>query len=71
MLSLFEEAAKNIERVESLPEQAPLQQQLGQLLEQNKIIAHGLVVLEKYIREKSGAHFTPSSFEPKKLSRSF
>ena len=66
MLSLFEEAAKNIDKVENLQEQ-PLQQQLGQLLDQNKVIARGLVLIEKYIRERGGQGFSASSFEPKKL----
>ena len=50
ILSLFEEAAKNIEKAEL---KQPLAQQLEVLLEQNRTIAKGLVILEKYIREKS------------------
>ena len=50
LLSLFEDAARNLEKNES---QEPLARQLGMLLEQNKTIARGLVLLEQYVREKS------------------
>ncbi len=55
ILSLFEEAAKNIEKTEV---KEPLAQQLEALLEQNKVIARGLILLEKYIREKTPIGFT-------------
>lgn len=58
MLSLFEEAAKNIEKTEL---KEPLDKKLEELLEQNKIIARGLVLLEKYIREKQNTGLQPSS----------
>lgn len=63
LLDVFEAAAKNIERGEV---QEPLAQQLRGLLEQNKTIARGLLLLEKYVRERSGAS-TPMSFPPKEL----
>ncbi len=69
LLSLFEEAAKNMDRAEGIQENQPLGKQLEQLLEQNRVIARGLVLIEKYIRERSGNSFTPSTFEPKKLPR--
>ena len=58
LLSLFEEAAKNIEKTEL---KEPLAEKLNELLEQNKVIARGLVLIEKYIREKPGVGFQPSS----------
>src|SRR3989344_5060650 len=54
VLSLFEEAAKNIEKTEI---KEPLANQLETLLEQNKVIARGLILLEKYIREKTPMGF--------------
>ena len=65
LLSLFEEAAKNIERGEI---KEPLTKQLDALLEQNKVIARGLVLLEKYIREKSSFGL-PAYGQPKQLPR--
>ena len=62
LLSLFEEAAKNIEKSEM---KEPLAKQLEALLEQNKAIARGLVLLERYVREK-GSYGMPSSFEQTK-----
>jgi len=58
MLSLFEEAAKNIEKAETLEEQ-PLARKLESLIDQNKTIARGLLLLEKFIRDKTPAGFTP------------
>ena len=50
MLSLFEEAAKNIEKLDV---KEPLAKQLEELLEQNRTIAKGLLLIEKYIRDKT------------------
>ena len=66
LLSLFEEAAKNIERGEM---KEPLDKQLEALLEQNKTIARGLVLLERYIREKSSLGFQSSFDQPKPLPK--
>ena len=67
VLSLFEEAAKNIEKTEI---KEPLANQLETLLEQNKVIARGLILLEKYIREKTPMGFGDQpSFESKPLPR--
>lgn len=57
MFGLFEEAAKKIEEGEIL--QQPLAKQLQDLIEQNRTIARGLLVLERYIRERSAG--IPSS----------
>lgn len=65
LLNLFEDAAKSIEKSEF---KEPLAQQLETLLEQNKVIARGLILLEKYIREKTPIGFT-ASLEPKPLPR--
>lgn len=59
MLSLFEEAAKNIEQTED----GSLEKKLEALLEQNKIIARGLVLIEKYIRDKTTTGFKPSALD--------
>jgi hypothetical protein len=64
LLSLFEEAAKNIEKGEM---KEPLAKQLEGLLEQNKIIARGLVLLEKYIRDKTS--FGLQFDQPKQLPK--
>ena len=67
MLGLFEEAAKNIEKVQL---KEPLEKQLEELLEQNKVIARGLVLLEKFVRDKTSVGFERSTqLEPKPLPR--
>jgi hypothetical protein len=50
LLNVFKIAAKNIEKGEV---EVPLSRKLEALLEQNKQIARGLILLEKYVREKS------------------
>lgn len=60
MVSVFEEAAKHIKAGED----QPLMKRLEELLDQNRNLARGLILLEKYIKEK-----TPS-FEPKPLPKS-
>ncbi len=60
MLSLFEEAAKNIDQAEG---DGSLEKKLEALLEQNKIIARGLVLIEKYIRDKTTTGFKPSALD--------
>ena len=67
LLSLFEEAAKNIEMSEL---KEPLAHKLDELLEQNKVIARGLVLLEKYIRERPvTSGFQQSSLESRPLPK--
>ena len=53
MVNLFEEAAKHIKS----ETEEPLMKRLEVLLEQNKNLAHGLAMLESYVREKSMAGF--------------
>ena len=57
LLGLFEEAAKNIERTQV---KEPLTKQLEELLEQNKTIARGLVLIEKFVRDKTSVGFESS-----------
>ncbi|MDP2908739.1 MAG: hypothetical protein Q8N77_02940 [Nanoarchaeota archaeon] len=64
MVKIFEEAAKHIKEGTD----KPLMDKLQNLLEQNKTIAKGLVLLEKYVREKSV--MGPPQFQPKPLPRS-
>ncbi len=65
MFSLFEEASKHVAEVESSEAKiAALSVKLESLLEQNRSIAKGLILLEKYVRGKSG--FETSA--PKQLS---
>ena len=66
LLSLFEEAAKNIEKSEL---KEPLSKQLESLLEQNKVIARGLVLLERYIRDKTSLGLQSSFDQPKPLPK--
>ena len=65
LLSLFEEAAKNIEKLEV---KEPITRQLEELLEQNKTIARGLLLIEKYIREKTSVGLK-EDLSPKPLPR--
>lgn len=57
LLNLFEKAAKNIERGEV---EEPLARKLDALLEQNKIVARGLLLLEKFVRDKTSSGFSSS-----------
>ncbi len=66
VFSLFEEASKHVSEVESSEAKiAALSSKLESLLEQNKQIAKGLILLEKYVRGKSGLD---SAVAPKPLS---
>lgn len=49
MVTLFQQAAKHIKEGTD----QPLIKKIDELLEQNKSIAKGLILLEKYVREKS------------------
>ena len=60
-LSVFEKAASRIERGEI---EEPLAKKLEALIDQNKTIARGLVLLEKYVREKTTVGFS----SPKSLT---
>ena len=64
MVTIFGEAAKHIKEGTD----RPLMEKLQNLLEQNKTIAQGLIMLEKYVREKSVVG--TQSFQPKPLPRS-
>ena len=50
MLSLFEDAARNLSTTGE--EGTGLKTQLQELLEQNKTIARGLISIERYIRDR-------------------
>lgn len=62
MVEIFEEASKNIKTESS----EPLMRKLENLIDQNRNIARGLILLEKYVKEKSSF----SSFPPKPLPQS-
>ncbi|HLD15951.1 MAG TPA: hypothetical protein VJB94_05240 [Candidatus Nanoarchaeia archaeon] len=64
LLDVFESAAKAIEKGEV---EEPLAKKLEVLLDQNKNIARGLMLLERYVKDKS-LGFTPS-FPPKALPK--
>lgn len=55
-LNIFEKAASRIERGEI---EEPLAKKLESLIEQNRTIARGLLLLEKYVREKTTVGFAP------------
>jgi len=62
MVSLFQQAAKDIKQGTD----EPLIKKLEMLLEQNKNLSRGLLLLEKYVREKAAV----SAFPPKPLPKS-
>lgn len=53
LVNIFEEAAKNVANVEEDRRIKDLANKLEELLEQNKSLANGLLLLERYIRSKS------------------
>lgn len=62
LVMLFEEASKHVSEVESTEAQVTkLTGRLETLLEQNKAIAQGLLLLEKYIRGKTKLESSPKS----------
>ena len=64
LVSLFDEAAKHVGEVESTEARvALLSTKLEALLEQNKAIAHGLILLEKYVRGKSGLQTQTTEYQ--------
>ncbi len=55
LIDLFEGAAKQVKEVKSTDEQVTaLSAKLETLLEQNKNLARGLILLEQYVRGKTG-----------------
>lgn len=66
ILSMFSKAAEHIEKGEV---EQPLARKLEALLEQNRQIAKGLILLEKYVRDKA-IGLSSSSFPPKSLPKS-
>jgi len=62
MVKLFEEAATQVKSGTD----EPLMKKLEELLDQNKTIAKGLILLEKYVRERASAMpgFPPRSSVP-------
>jgi len=68
MLTIFEEAGKKVGEVELDEDKInALATKLEALLDQNKDIAKGLILLERYIRGRS--EYEMSSFSPKSLPR--
>lgn len=66
LVSLFEEASKHVSDVETTEAKIKsLSTKLEELLEQNKTIAQGLLLLEKYVRGRSGLEPSPG---PKQIS---
>ena len=53
LISIFEEAAKNVSDVSDDNRVKQLAEKLDSLLEQNKTLANGLLLLERYVRSKS------------------
>ena len=53
LVSIFEEAAKNVSNVGEDQKVRELAAKLEELLEQNKSLANGLLLLERYVRSKS------------------
>ena len=53
MLNVFEEASKHVMEVSEDKKVAELTDKLEELLEQNKTIAKGLLMLEQYVRKRS------------------
>ena len=60
LVSLFEEASKHVSEVETTEAKVKsLAEKLETLLEQNKSIAQGLLLLEKYVRGKTRLEGVP------------
>lgn len=64
MVKLFTEAGEHIKKGKY---EDPLLVKLDELLEQNKNIAKGLLLLERFVRERGS---TPTPFPPRPLSQS-
>ena len=67
LVGLFEEAAKNLDEVQSTEAKVnALTTKLETLLDQNKAIAQGLLLLEKYVRGKTGLN---TGSQPSQMSQ--
>ncbi len=65
LISLFEEASKHVSDAESTESKvASLANKLDALIEQNKAIAKGLMLLEKYVRGRSRLEGTSPGGSP-------
>jgi|SRR3989344_9242988 thiamine biosynthesis lipoprotein ApbE len=53
MLNVFEEASKHVMEVSEDKKVSELTDKLEELLEQNKTIAKGLIMLEQYVRKRA------------------
>ncbi|QQG38908.1 MAG: hypothetical protein HYS32_00375 [Candidatus Woesearchaeota archaeon] len=54
LVNIFTDAAKHINDVEVKDENLrPLVKRLDELLQQNRVVARGLLMLEKYVKERS------------------
>ncbi|MCD4666459.1 hypothetical protein K8R47_01465 [archaeon] len=53
LVTIFDEASKHVLEVGEDKRILELTDKLGELLDQNKTIAKGLVMLEKYVRDRS------------------
>ena len=53
MLNVFDEASKHVMEVSEDKRVAELSDKLEELLEQNKTIAKGLLMLEQYVRKRT------------------
>lgn len=53
MLNVFDEASKHVMEVSEDKKLSELTDKLEELLEQNKTIAKGLLMLEQYVRKRS------------------
>ncbi|MAG20509.1 hypothetical protein CL618_03700 [archaeon] len=53
MLNVFEEASKHVMEVSEDKRVAELTDKLDDLLQQNKTIAKGLIMLEQYVRKRT------------------
>ncbi|MEK6826721.1 MAG: hypothetical protein AABX08_01345 [Nanoarchaeota archaeon] len=64
LVEIFQKAAEHIEKGEI---KEPLARKLTDLLEQNKKIAHGLLLLERFVRSKED--FTPRENKEEEFGR--
>jgi len=65
LLEVFEESAKSIAGGKSIEGDKDLLRKIDSLLEQNKTIAKGLVLMEEKVRQRA----EPPEFQPKQLPR--
>ena len=68
LVGLFEEASKNVGKVELSDKRiGELTSRIGELVDENKDLAKGLVLLEKYVRGRTA--YEPTGFTPKPLPK--